>query len=100
MKLIYTNENRLLVGNAENILESHGIEVVWRNEFNQGAAGEVSPGDAWPELWLVDEADYDKASKILENSLTPEDAPDWKCDACGEDNGPSFEVCWNCGAAP
>lgn len=25
--------------------------------------------------------------------------PDWRCDACGEENPGSFEVCWNCQAA-
>ena len=21
----------------------------------------------------------------------------WKCPSCGQPNGPSFEICWNCG---
>lgn len=26
------------------------------------------------------------------------DGPDWSCDACGESNPGTFELCWNCGA--
>lgn len=26
-------------------------------------------------------------------------AGDWTCSACGEDNDPSFEICWNCSGA-
>ena len=24
-------------------------------------------------------------------------SPDWACPACGENNDPSFEICWRCG---
>ena len=98
MKLIYTNENRMLVGNAQNILEAHGIEVFLKNEFAQSGIGETSPIDTWPELWLVDDDSYAQALAILENSLSDADAPDWTCQACGESNDASFEICWQCQA--
>ena len=41
MRMIYTNENRLLVGNAKNILEAHGIEVFLKKEFAQSAVGDI-----------------------------------------------------------
>ena len=96
MKLIYTNENRLLVGNARNILEGSGIDVFLKNEFAQSGIGETSPIDTWPELWVRNDEDYEQALAILENSLSKEGDPDWICKACGESNDASFEICWKC----
>ena len=96
MKLIYTNENRLLVGNARNIVESAGIEVVLKNEYAAGGTGELSPLDTWPELWVVRDSDYGKAVGLLENVLAPRNAEEWRCSYCSELNDASFEVCWKC----
>ena len=98
MKLVYTNENRLLVGNAKNLLEAESIDVFLKNEFAQSGIGETSPIDTWPELWVLNDGDYDRAVTILENSLSAESAPEWVCEKCGETNDASFEVCWNCQA--
>lgn len=96
MKLIYTHENRFLVGNAQNILEQAGIRVVWKNEFASSAIGEISPFDTWPELWVVDDADYDHAIQIIANALSAPNAPEWVCGSCNELNDAAFETCWNC----
>ncbi|MGK0499231.1 MAG: hypothetical protein ACJAYG_000865 [Oceanicoccus sp.] len=96
MKMIYTNENRLIVGNAKNILESYDIDVILKNEFASSAIGEVSAFDAWVEIWLTNEADYERAIIILESSLSQVDAAEWLCSQCKEQNDASFEFCWNC----
>lgn len=96
MKLVYTNENRLIAGNARNILENHGISVVVKNEFASSASGEVSAFDTWPEIWVFDDSDYERAVKIIESSLSNDDAPEWECVKCSEKNDASFEFCWNC----
>ena len=96
MKLVYTNENLFLVGNAKNILETHGIEVMLKNEFAQGAIGELSAFDAWPELWLVNDTDYEKALEIIESASSNHGATEWICNHCQEKNDASFEVCWKC----
>ena len=96
MKLIYTNENRLLVSNVKNIVEGMGVAVTLKNEFSSGAAGELSPFDVWPELWVVDDVDYEKAVRIIESAFRPENAKEWLCSRCSEKNDASFDVCWNC----
>jgi hypothetical protein len=96
MKLLYTNENRFLVYNIYNIVENSGIGVVLKNEYAGGAVGEIPPFESWLELWVVDEADYAKALRIIESSSSPENAREWVCRNCGEKNDASFEVCWNC----
>jgi len=94
--MVYTNENRFFVANAKNILDLHRVEVVLRNEHASSAIGEISPFDAWVELWVTDDADYDRACEIIESSVSPEGAAEWLCAQCGEANNASFEVCWKC----
>lgn len=96
MKLIYTSENRFLVGNAKNIVENAGIEVILKNQYISGGVGELSPLDTWPELWVVHDSDYEKASRLLEDTLNPGDTKEWRCGHCGEINAGSFEYCWKC----
>ncbi|MFT7414439.1 MAG: hypothetical protein ACI9FO_001098, partial [Methylophagaceae bacterium] len=41
MKLLYTNENRYLVHNIQNLVENSGIAIMLKNEFAAGAAGDL-----------------------------------------------------------
>lgn len=99
MKLVYTQANRLLVNNAHNILVDEGYNVVLKNEFAGGAAGDLSPFDTWLELWVADE-DFARARNLLQSRLTDSNLPDWTCPNCRETNSASFELCWNCGQIP
>lgn len=96
MKLIYTNENTFLVNNVKNLLEAQNIPVFIKNEFAQGAVGEISAFDSWPEVWIVNDSDYDKAIEIVELSQEKNQSEEWSCTLCSEKNDASFEVCWNC----
>ena len=96
MKLIYTNESLILVGNAKNIIENSGIEVVLKNEYAAGGAGELSPLDTWPELWVANDSDCERAVALIQNALNPNDGQEWRCNNCGEPNDPSFDFCWKC----
>ena len=96
MKMIYTNENRFIVANAKNILEAHDIDVILKNEHASSVVGEVSAFDAWVEIWVRNDSDYERAYKIIESSLSREGAVEWLCNICNEENDASFEICWNC----
>lgn len=96
MKMVYTNENRFFVANAKNIIEAQGIDTILKNEFAQGGIGEISAFDSWPEVWVINDADYDRACKIIKNSLSNKNSAEWICNACNEKNDASFEICWNC----
>ena len=96
MKMVYTNENRFIVANAKNILESHGFKITVKNEYASSAVGEVSAFDSWVELWVLNDTDYDQACDVLENALSSESASPWICKNCNEENDSSFELCWNC----
>lgn len=96
MKLIYTNENRLLVSNIQNIVENVGISVMLKNEYAGGAAGELIPHETWLELWVVDDEDYDKAMHTIDNAFSSPDSTGWHCTHCNEHNDASFDFCWQC----
>ncbi|WP_346837915.1 DUF2007 domain-containing protein [Microbulbifer sp. SAOS-129_SWC] len=96
MKLIFTNENRLLVELARSKLELAGIPVFMKNEFAQGGSGDLAPNQTWPELWLERARDFERAQKLLADA-EDEAGGDWQCPDCGENNGAAFDYCWNCG---
>jgi hypothetical protein len=96
MKMLYSNDNSFLVSNLKNIIESHNISTFIKNEFAQGAVGEISAIDSWPELWVLNDADFDQAMEIVESSQSSIKGEDWLCKNCSEKNDPSFEICWNC----
>ncbi len=98
MKLIYTNENRIMVLNVKNVLMSHGLDVVLNNEFASSASGGLAPFDTWPEVWLLNNDDFDKAKKVIDSITLESNLDNWHCKNCQEENNQSFDFCWNCDA--
>ena len=96
MRQVYTNANRMLVLNVQNILEQAGIATLLRNEFAVGGMGELSPFDAWLEVWVVHNADLERATELANSAVSQEKAAQWICNHCQEINDPSFDYCWNC----
>ncbi|MCJ8319815.1 MAG: DUF2007 domain-containing protein [Colwellia sp.] len=96
MKMVYTNESQFLVKNVKNLIEAQEIKTFIKNEFAQGAVGEISAFDAWPEVWVINDSDFEGAVAIVESSQSRLQSADWICKSCSEKNDPSFEVCWNC----
>lgn len=96
MKKVFTSENNFVVHNAKNLIEAQGIEVFIKNEFAQGAVGEISTVDSWPEVWVLEDADFDRATAIIEPLQSHSQGAEWVCQNCSELNDPSFEICWNC----
>ncbi|NQZ22946.1 MAG: DUF2007 domain-containing protein [Colwellia sp.] len=96
MKKVYTNEISLLVSNMKNIIEAQEIDVFIKNEYAQGAVGEISAFDTWPEIWVVNDNDFDHVMEIVNSSQKNDNTLDWICKSCAEENDASFEVCWKC----
>ena len=98
MKLIYTNENRIMVLNVKNVLMSHGIDVRLNNEFASSASGGLAPFDTWPEVWLLNKGDFDKAKQIIDAISHESNLESWQSNNCNEENDQSFDFCWSCHA--
>ena len=99
MKMVYSNENRFFVIFVKNLIETDGIDVFIKNEYAQGGVGEISAFDCWPEVWIVNDVDFDRAMEVVTLSQQRTNKPDWICKQCSEENDVSFEVCWNCSSA-
>ena len=79
MKLLYTNENRIMVMNVKNVLNNNGFEVILNNEFASSASGGLAPFDTWPEVWLLKDNDLEEAKKIIALINTELSPVTWKC---------------------
>lgn len=98
MKKIYTHENRFIVWNAKNILENEGIDCVVQNEYASSGIGDLSPFETWPELWVLDDNEAERAADIIDDAFNARQRRRaWRCPKCHEINGPAFEICWKCG---
>ena len=98
MKKVYSSDDAILVAQLRQMLEANHIACVTRNDFLSGAAGELPPTECWPELWVVENFQVDKAEALVEafvRSAAPTEA--WTCGGCGEQVDGPFTQCWACG---
>jgi putative signal transducing protein len=96
MKLVYTHPTHILVAQARSSIELAGIECIIRNEYASGAIGELAPIDAWPELWVAHDRDFEGAIQVIEQLHTQVQEADWKCEKCGMASPATFDWCWKC----
>lgn len=97
MKLLYTNPNHIVVSQARSTAELAGIPCIIRNEYAAGAIGELAPIDAWPELWVVHDRDYERGKLVIERAQAEVQEADWQCEQCDRFSPATFDLCWNCG---
>jgi hypothetical protein len=100
MKPIYSGQDLLRMGHLKGVLETYGIECVVRNLHLTAGIGELPPIECWPEIWVMDDADYERALAVLERALAPLRSVKlpWQCGRCGERIEGHFLECWNCGS--
>jgi hypothetical protein len=78
-------------------LRQGGIDASVQRVFTSSIAGEIPPDQALPEVWLTDDATFDRANTLLD-ALRRNPHRRWLCRSCGEAIEGGFEQCWNCGA--
>jgi hypothetical protein len=94
--LAFTHPSHIVVAQARSALERAGIDCLVRNEYAGGAVGELAPIDAWPELWITRDRDYERAVAAIESTRRDDGDPDWNCRTCGHANPGTFDWCWSC----
>jgi len=99
MKALVTADNLLTATLWLNVLESAGVRCTLRNRFIGGAVGDLPADQVAPQLWLVDEADEERARALLEELRHPQNLPSWFCPGCGETIEGQFFQCWSCQAS-
>jgi len=100
MKKIYSSHDSLIINHLRNLLESIDIRCQIQNEVLAGAAGELPPTECWPELWVVESSQAEKAEEAIKAALSPDESagPAWGCPECGERIESQFTQCWQGGA--
>ncbi|UCH47145.1 MAG: DUF2007 domain-containing protein [Betaproteobacteria bacterium] len=97
MRRIYTAETlpdaHLVVG----LLAQAGIAAKVFNENAQGGVGEIPFTHTWPEVWLENEDDAERAHEVIRTLERGGTNQQVECRKCGESNPDNFEICWNCG---
>ena len=98
MKLVYTHPNLAVLAQVLALIERADIACVVRNEYASGALGEIAPINAWPEVWVVNDRDFERASSIVAMSQRVVEGPDWQCTQCANYSPATFDTCWQCGS--
>ena len=79
-------------------LVHRGFEVTTSNEHSGFTP--IPEFRPQADLWIADDADYQRARRIVAETLATLDSKTqhtpWTCVHCGEENPHSFETCWNC----
>jgi Putative prokaryotic signal transducing protein len=99
MRLLYSSLKLLEVHHLKNLLEVEGIRCQIKNELLSQLAGDIPFTECAPELWLLDDRDFDRARRIVSDlGRAPRASPPWQCSGCGETLEGQFSACWRCGA--
>jgi len=99
MKKVTSADSLVTISHYKNILESEGIPAFLRNEYLGAIVGEMPFQDAWPQLWVQNDLDYDRAVQLINSQTISNESPSepWRCGKCGTENEGQFAACWNCG---
>ena len=100
MQRLYTCDSLPEARQLSELLRGAFIECLIKNEFLSGALGDLPPNECWPEVWVVEDHQFDKARALLDAYRASEqDAASgvpWRCQ-CGEVHDSQFSACWKCG---
>jgi hypothetical protein len=100
MKRFYATPTRVDAYLLRDRLQHAGIDAHVFNEYAAAIVGNVPPDVAWPQVWLDDEADIERAQEVLAAWHTErERSGQYRCRHCGEDSPATFDLCWKCGAS-
>ena len=97
MKMLFSSPQNQDVERLKNALNEAGIQCEVRNEN----AYAFFPGaEFYPELWVLNEGDFQKAAELRDALWKAEStgANSWICRVCGEESERQFTACWKCGA--
>lgn len=88
-----------LVGHYQSVLESNGIATFMKNQFGTSGAGELPFIEVIPQLWVLNEADGERAMELIRELHDPanrEQMQAWDCPVCGTPQEAAFTHCWRC----
>ncbi len=99
MKKVTSADSLVIISHYRNLLVSEGIDAFIRNEHLGAILGEMPFPEVWPELWIRNDLDLDRAKQLVDASIMQESPADaWDCPQCGARNERQFAACWQCQA--
>ncbi|CAN5511859.1 hypothetical protein BH20VER1_BH20VER1_03450 [soil metagenome] len=98
MRKIFESSDSVRVGQYQSMLESDGIRTFVKNLNQSSLMGEVPFAEVYPELWIVEEGDFEEAQRLLASytSAGSGRVADWICPRCGEEVPKELGQCWKC----
>ena len=98
MKKIYSAANLMEAHIILDLLNHAGINARLFNENAQGAVGEIPFTHAYPDIWVINDADVERGKLVVTRyESSPVDTGIVFCNSCGEENPRNFQLCWHCG---
>ncbi len=101
MKKVTAVDSLITINHYKNILISEGIPAFIRNEHLGSIIGEMPFPEVWPQLWVENDLDYDRALQLIDSANVIDESPKtpWRCKSCKAENEGQFSACWQCGKA-
>jgi len=98
LKKVTSADSLVTISHYRNLLQSEGIEAFIKNQYLGSILGEMPFQEVWPELWVKNDMDYDRARQLIAEGILEESPSEpWTCANCGNENEGQFAACWNCG---
>lgn len=100
MVRVYSAPTLAKVAIVQSVLETSGIACEVRNETLGSAFGELPWAECWPEVWVIDDADVERARELIAEATEPGTSAEepWRCRRCREEVDANLGECWSCGA--
>ena len=91
-----------IVGHYQSVLESNDIATFMKNQFGTSGAGELPFVEVIPQLWVLNEADAERALALIDelhDAGKRIDQQAWQCPECNTPQEAPFTHCWKCTSA-
>ena len=72
MKKLNSSESLVTINHWKNILQSEGIACEIRNQHLGSIIGEMPFVEVWPQLWIVNDLDFDRAQQLISDDVVDE----------------------------
>jgi len=101
LKKVTSADSLVTINHYKNLLESEGIKAFVKNEYLGSIIGEMPFQEVWPQLWVKNDLDYDRAVQLIDSDKVADESPadSWRCRYCGTENEGQFSACWQCSKA-
>ena len=98
MKKLYVSQSLIDVESRKELLDQEEIPCTIKNQCSAMLGGEVPFVEVFPELWVLQDEDLEKATALLQDweEAQPLETTCWTCSGCGEIHTKEFTTCWKC----